>query len=155
MILHAAITGNVQKFKEAINNGDNVNMKDENGQTILSIVSKLRPDLVKMLIKNNVNVNLADDNLITPLHWAVEYDNYEIVEILLQNGANPKALDMLSEKSLHWAAWTGHIKSAKVILKYDIDVMQKNCGGLTPIDLALQQEHYELANILKEYESNV
>ncbi len=151
MLLDVAITGNVQKFKEALENQENVNTKDENGQSVLSIVSKLRPDLVKILIRNGVDVNLADDNLITPLHWAVEYDNDEIVELLLQNGANPGVLDSLGERPLHWAAWTGHIRSAKVLLKYDREVLFENCGGFTPIDLAVQQEHHDLAELLQTY----
>ncbi|OHD19837.1 MAG: hypothetical protein A2086_14090 [Spirochaetes bacterium GWD1_27_9] len=150
MILSAALTGNVIKFKEAISSGENIHSKDENGQSVLSIVSKLRPDLVKILISNNVDVNLADDNKITPLHWAVEFDNYEIVQMLLSNGANVNAVDLLNETPLHWAAWTGHIKSAKVLLEYNSNVLFKNNGGVTPLDLAIKQEHYELVNLFNK-----
>jgi ankyrin repeat protein len=150
MILHAALTGNVAAFKEAIRNGENIHSKDEQGQSVLSIVSKLRPDLVKLLIENQVDVNLPDDNRITPLHWAVEYDNEEIIELLLKHGANPDATDGLNETPLHWAAWTGHLKSAKLLLKYSADITVKNAGGFTPLDLAVKQDHQTLIELLKQ-----
>lgn len=151
-IIKAAITGDVKELTHAIETGKDINSKDETGQSILSIVSKCRVDLVKILLEHGVNVNQADDNLNTPLHWAVEYDNYEIVELLLQHGANTRAVDGLKETALHWAAWTGHYKSAKVILKYDTVINLKNHIGVTPMDLAIRQGHTEMIKLLSNYQ---
>lgn len=150
-IIKAAITGDVKELIYEIEAGEDINSKDQTGQSILSIVSKCRIDLVKILLEHGVNVNQADDNLNTPLHWAVEYDNYEIVELLLQHGANTRAVDGLEETALHWAAWTGHYKSAKIILKYDPFIHIKNHIGVTPMDLSIRQEHTEMIKLLNNY----
>lgn len=148
MILESAKNGNVEDFLKAIKSKEDINSYDENGQLILSIVSKCRFDLVKILLKNKVDLTKSDKNKITPLHWAVEYDNKEIVSILLKSGASPEAIDGMCETPLHWAAWTGHHRCARELLKYMKTSEVKNCGGLTPLDLAIKQKHFKVINLL-------
>ncbi len=45
--------------------------------------------IVKVLLKNKANVNAADENEYTPLHWAAKLGYTEIINILIENGANP------------------------------------------------------------------
>ena len=149
MIIEAARTGNVKDFKRAISDGCDLSARDGNGETVLSIVAKVRPDLVRLLIENGVDVNHADDSGITPLHWAVEYDNEEAVRLLLDAGACTESSDSSGETPLHWAAWTGHAGSAALLLRYGADVSSANVRGVIPHELALQQEHYALARLLK------
>lgn len=141
--------GNVQALNEALFYVKDVNIKNSNGETPLTIVSKLRPDLVKILIEKGAEVNLCDNNNISPLHWAVEYDNVEIIEYLLKNGAKTEIYDNLGETPLHWAAWTGHYKSAKILLEYGADKTVQNRGGVLPMDLAVRQGHKKVIELLK------
>lgn len=150
LLLQAAVTGNVTEFKKALNLGADINCKNSDGITVLCLVAKCRLDLVKLLVERGADVNLAGDDKITPLHWAVEYDNYEIVEYLLKAGAKTDLTDNLQETAVHWAAWTGHFKSAKMLLLHGGDPNRKNIGGFTPIDLARLQEHKTILELFED-----
>ncbi|MNN10791.1 Ankyrin repeats (3 copies) [compost metagenome] len=139
----------------AIEAGEDINAKDQTGQSVLSIVSKCRVDLVKTLLEHGANVNQPDSNMTTPLHWAVEYDNTEIVDLLLQYGASTRAVDSFQETPLHWAAWTGHYKSAKSILEHDPFIHHINHIGFTPMDLAIQQGHTAMIELLNNYQNEI
>ena len=74
-------------------------------------------NLVKLLIKYGADVNLKVFLLImkeyndvgekTPLHYAVEKNNFEITNFLLDNGANPTIGDKRQMSALHYAARFG------------------------------------------------
>jgi ankyrin repeat protein len=67
-------------------------------------------NLVKLLIKYGADVNLKEYNDVgekTPLHYAVEKNNFEITNFLLDNGANPTIGDKRQMSALHYAARFG------------------------------------------------
>lgn len=150
-LFKACTTGHVGELKAVLKNCGNVNVKNEQGDTPLSIVSKCRFDLVKLLVEHGADVNLKSEEIISPLHWAVEYDNDEIVNYLLEQGADIGARDHSHEIPLHWAAWTGHHKVAKLLLTYGSSPLTKNGGGVTPLDLARRQEHHKLVELFEQH----
>lgn len=69
----------------------------------------------KELIAMSADVDYADEDGYTPLHWAV-WDGYtEIVKLLLEKGANPKAENACGYTPLHWAARFGHTEIVKIL----------------------------------------
>lgn len=149
-LFEACITGNVSDLKQAIEKCDDLNIKNKEGQTPLCIVSKCRYDLVKLLVEKGADINLQSDEIISPLHWAVEFDNEEIVEYLLSKGADIYSRDHSYETPLHWAAWTGHHKSASLLLAYGDNPLVENNGGFTPLDLAKRQGHQKVITLFEE-----
>lgn len=61
-------------------------------------------DIVKMLIKNGIDVNLKDDQGWSSLNWAAFKANAKMVKILLDNGANPNIVDNDGVSPIIWAA---------------------------------------------------
>jgi ankyrin repeat protein len=62
------------------------------GSSSLHVASlKGHLDIVNLLIKNNADVNIRDENHITPLHVAAQQGHVFIIETLLKAGADPKA----------------------------------------------------------------
>lgn len=149
-LFEACFTGNVSDLKKAIEECNDLNIKNKEGQTPLCFVSKCRYDLVKLLVENGADVNLQSDERISPLHWAVEYDNEEIVEYLLSKGADINSRDHSYETPLHWAGWTGHHKSARLLLACGANPLVENGGGFTPLDLARRQDHQKLISLFEE-----
>lgn len=149
-LFQACFTGNVADLKLAIKECDDLNVKNNEGQTPLCLVAKCRYDLVKLLVENGADVNLQSDERISPLHWAVEFDNEEIVEYLLSKGADINSRDHSYETPLHWAAWTGHHKAARRLLAFGGNPLAENTGGFTPLDLAKRQGHQQVITLFEE-----
>jgi len=52
--------------------------------------AKLRStQIAEILITHGCDLDLADKNGNTPLHWASTYEDYKMIKLLLSNGANP------------------------------------------------------------------
>lgn len=148
-LLDAVRCGNVKTLKSLLTDTPSLNFEDESGSTPLCIAAKCRLDLVKLLHRSGADVNFIGSDKISALHWSVEYDNDQINAYLLENGASVHAQDKLQETPLHWSAWTGHLKSAQQLLAYGAEIAALNCGNLTALDLAEQQEHIELLALFK------
>lgn len=72
-----------------------------------------QPEIVKILIASGANVNLADDNLQTSLHFAVKrglsrWAQDDIMELLIKNGANVELKDKDQKTALDLANKSGY-----------------------------------------------
>lgn len=149
ILVNASTSGNVEEFKQALNKGADPNTRNESGETPLCLVSKCRPDLVRLLLEHNADPDLQDSNNISPIHWAVEYDNTRCIKLLLQAGAKTETSDNQEETPLHWAAWTGHSDAATLLLEAGCILNPSNSDGKTPLDLAKQQGHIAIIKLLE------
>lgn len=150
-LVAAALHGDVQGIKKAINEGADVNVQDEEGFTPLNRAAKLSYyHLVNYFIQLGADVNIPNNEKITALHYGVEYNNVKIVKLLLANNANLDARDGIKECPLHWAGWTGNYEVAKLLLKNGANPYAKNNTGVTPIDLTIRQEHKKLEKLFKK-----
>lgn len=89
-------------------------------------------NLVKVLLKYGADPNAKEYNDIgekTPLHYAVEKNNYELAIMLLDNGANPTLGDKRGLTVLHYAARFGFIEIVKLLLKYGADINLRDSNG--------------------------
>ncbi|XP_018025047.2 ankyrin-3-like [Hyalella azteca] len=67
-----------------------INVKNESAKTLLHVVilsGRSNVNVIKFLLKKGVDKNFPDINGNTPLHYAVENDNFEVVKLLLRVGA--------------------------------------------------------------------
>ncbi|XMB86536.1 ankyrin repeat domain-containing protein [Mycoplasmatota bacterium WC44] len=79
---------NVNRVKEALKNGADINAKNKSNFTALHIaVVNGQYFLARMLILHDVNLNEVDDTGYTPLHWAIHLDNLEITKLLMDSCA--------------------------------------------------------------------
>jgi ankyrin repeat protein len=91
---------------------------------------------------SDINVNVADDNGETALHWAVKGSNdlLEIIMSLLDRGANVNAVDNNGRTPLHAAAESRDRSSAEIVktlLAGDAFVNAKDKQDMTPLSLAI------------------
>ena len=91
-----------------------------------------------MLIGANANVDQARNDWATPLHMAVQKDNFEAVRALVGAGVSvdPTSKDGLTP--LFWAAQEGYLDILRVLLKAGADMsMRMNANttecGWTPL----------------------
>jgi hypothetical protein len=91
---------------------------------------------VTRLLESGANVNSADEQLRTALHFAASKGYSDILNTLLQNGADPNAKDMLGNTALHLAACTNHIEVVTLLLRAGTDITTLDNNGRTPMQLA-------------------
>ena len=88
--------------------------------------------LTKQLLKEGAEVNEAQGDGMTALHWAAEKGNSELVDILIYAGANPMAGTRIGQyKPLHLAAKKGNANIIKILLNTGIDpnIKTSNSGS--------------------------
>lgn len=88
-LIDAAGKGDLQKLKDLLKKGQNVNSRDENSWTVLMEASKAgHLDIVKALLAAKALVNARDKDGSTALMAASYPGHEEIVRLLLENGAD-------------------------------------------------------------------
>ena len=92
---------------------------------------------VKTLLMRGEDVNAAQGDGMTALHWAVRRGNADLVKMLLAAGANVRATTRLGGYTpLIMAAQTGHAASIEALLAAGADPKQTTESGVTPLMFA-------------------
>jgi len=107
ILLSAAVTGNIDAIKAALDEGTNIDiqLRTSFGMTaLMHAVNASQMEAMKYLILKGADVN-ARDSFVgnTALHLAVDQNNYEATKVLLDSGADPNLENQQSKNVLQWA----------------------------------------------------
>lgn len=107
-------------------------------------------EVVRFLLESGADVDTPSRNglKVTPLNSAAAGRHYEIAMLLLERGANPNMRQSGDFVPLHAAAQNGQIEMVKILLQYGADKDLKNADGKTARDLALENSHKIVAEVL-------
>ncbi|MBO7605741.1 MAG: ankyrin repeat domain-containing protein [Elusimicrobiaceae bacterium] len=73
---------------------------------------------VRELLHKNIDINVQEENGLTPLIVAAQAGHIEIVKILLEAGANPYITDNRGFSAEHHAISYGNVEIAELIYSY-------------------------------------
>lgn len=117
--------------------GINVDKRDQQGFTPLHYACKKGArDIVKLLIENNADVNMASNTSVTPLHFAASLGNQEIIQCLLDAGADVNATDKDGKSILIYSVLAKKVEAAKYLIGKGADVSIKDNENRTAVDYA-------------------
>ncbi|MCA7010493.1 ankyrin repeat domain-containing protein [Wolbachia endosymbiont of Tribolium confusum] len=169
--------GNLDKVKDLIAQGANLETKDKDGKIPLELAEqKGYTDIVEILkqtqlnldrelliaiekedlgkVKDNIrrgaNVNAQSRLGWISVFWAIQKNNLSIVKLLVNNGADINAKDNESWMPLHWAVQLGSLDVVKYLVERGANVNALTADGRTPLDLAAQKNRVNVIEFLKK-----
>lgn len=124
----------------------------KNGNTPLHLAVFYKMDaLVNQLVDLGADVNAQNSDGITPLHKAVA--SRTLARYLINQGALVNAQDQQGQTPLHkiagFADYQGVWKVARLLIDHGAKKTIRDVFGRTPYDIAMEEQHHELAKILK------
>merc|ERR1711971_1423292 len=140
---------NLECVKAALQRGDDVNTKDEYGNTeLISAVLFNHNSVVALLLNTpNIDVNIVDRHGESALHWAVnEYNEYNETLKLLLNVPNldVNIVNNSGESALHEAVHRHRNEALKLLLDVPtIDVNLVNFDGKSAVHRAVSENNIE------------
>ena len=87
------------------------------GVRVIDAVKTGSADAVRAVLKQKVDVNAAEPDGTTALHWAAHASNLELAQLLVRAGANVNAVNRYGVAPLRLAVENGNATLAEVLLK--------------------------------------
>jgi ankyrin repeat protein len=104
---------------------------------------------VRALLKQGGDVNAAQGDGMTALHWAASGNDVELIDMLIHAGANLRAATRINGYTpLFFAARSGHAAAVKTLLAGGADPKAASVTGSTPLMLAAASGSVETVSAL-------
>ena len=112
-------------------------------------------DTALKLIEQKADVNAAESDGTTPLHWAVYQNDVDLVDRLIKAGANVNAMNEYGSTPLAESAGTGNAPIIEKLLKAGADPESPNGDGQTALMVIARTSNLAAANALLKKKANV
>ncbi len=113
-------------------------------------------DTVRALLKDGADVNSAQGDGMTALHWAAMKDDVALAEMLLYAGANVKATTRLGGYTpLMLAAKNGNAPMLRALITAGAGVKDTTSTGVTPLMLAAASGRADAVKALLEHGADI
>ena len=113
-------------------------------------------ETVRSLIATGVNVNTAQGDGLTALHWAARNGDVETVAVLVAAGADPAVVTRIgSHTPLHVASKAGRGGVIKALLAAGSDPNAMTTTGVTPLHLSAASGDIEAVRALLPYQADI
>ena len=154
--LYDAVTnGDIARVKELLTKGVNPNITDDRGDYLLiEAINRQNLEIVEILINHKeIDLSAANDNFgrYSALHTAVVTGDI-FVELLLAKEVNINAKTVAGDTPLYFAADFNVKRSVEILLDAGADKTIKNNLGETAEDLSRDNECYEIADYIRDYQ---
>ncbi|MCK9858566.1 ankyrin repeat domain-containing protein [Paenibacillus sp. ATY16] len=160
-LFQAAQSGDAAKAQELIEAHPQLaNTENRDGLTPLGYAAHFgNAEVARVLLELGADVNAVSHSGIsfipsnTALHAAIAGErSLEVIKLLLAKGANPTILDSNGHTCLHSAAFhDDNLEMIRLLMEHGADINASADGGDTPLSLAIQQGHENVASLLREY----
>lgn len=114
-LILACYRGNIPVAEYLATKVQDVNYNSTSGTALTATAVKGDYALSKLLLENKANPNIADPMGITPLIYAVQFENKPLVELLLKYKANTKHANKDGKTILDYALFTKNQEIIKLI----------------------------------------
>ncbi len=152
----AAVDRDLQKLKDLIGEGADVNQTAEGGWTALHLaVHSYDREIVRVLAEAGADVDAVNGQGMAALHMAARGGLVSVVEALLEAGADLELRNRKGFTPLHLAAEAGAENTALTLLSRAADVNSRADDGSTPLHQAAGQWDIEVLEVLLKHGADV
>jgi len=121
---------------------------DGNESELLQLASTGETASATALIGSNTDVNQAQLDGTTALHWAVYYNDEEMVAQLLRRGATANVRNEFGSSPMSEAAINGNAKIIKRLLDAGADANERGADDQTPLMVVARTPNVDAAKVL-------
>ena len=146
-----AEAGDLVKVQSLVNK-KNVNRIGTNGETATYKACKEgHANVVQLLASKGANVNIANNQGWYPINVAAENGHMKVLQVLAAHGANFGNVNCIGtngETVLYKAVTKGHADVVKFLASKGADVNIADSKGVYPIDIAAENAHMDILQVL-------
>jgi ankyrin repeat protein len=125
------------------------------GTTVSHIEYAVRTGLVEQvraLLQAGASVMTCTNNAgLTPIHWAAESGDVDIVQLLIEAGSSVTGPSNAGWTPLLIAASRGRTEAALCLITYGADPHCKKCGGVSAVEIARRLGFDECADEMERH----
>jgi len=144
-LMDAALYGLIEDVRKAIENGADVDARDEIDNTALVwAASNNNVAIVDLLLKNGANVNARNSIGWTPLISASNNGNTETVKLLVEYKVDTNARDGGGLTALMSSCLKDHTEIVKILLEANTEPNAEDADGRTALFYALESDPTEI-----------
>lgn len=132
-----AHAGEYEEVQRCIRDGRDINERDANGRSVLSIaVMEEHSDIVDLLIHGGADCNLRDANtLLSPLHHAISQGRHRLADRLICAGCELNVRDRAGMTPLMLACQEGVLEAVAMIVQEALFPEDEAKRGLEVVDV--------------------
>lgn len=109
-------------------------------------------ELLKEATKRDLN--LSDEDGMTPTLLAAFHGNLEALEIICSRGGDPDRCDIWGNTPLHYAASNGHVHCVSFLINFGANIFALDNDFQSPLDTAASREQNECVALLDKAATN-
>jgi ankyrin repeat protein len=148
--IEACYIGDIDKVKEFLNQGFDIDAKAESGSAALHIAAQNGyVELVDFLIAKNADVNLITDDGLTALHFAAQRGYTKIAASLIKAKIDVNISGRrYNRTALHYAADRNQADVAKLLIEAGANSDLLDILGFNPMKIATSKNNVEVADAI-------
>lgn len=122
--------------------------KKNNKYKLFKAIKTAQYDKAISLINKGSNLEVKDENGLTPLFYSIKENHIELVKTLVNKGVNINSLDINGNTPLNFAIETGKEAIANHLIDFGAEANTKNNSGHDTIALSILNNYNELSEKL-------
>ena len=156
--IHNASIGNLEKVKEAVDAGHDINAHDHSGATALQVAAENNfTEIVVYLLGVGADIDAVDNNECTALLVCCRKGLTSMVRLLVEKGADKNHVDAVGRGALFYAVLSENVALVRILLSWDPQNrnITDSYFGWTPLHVAADKGALECVKLLVEQHASI